>query len=332
MKEAMFWQSKAEGLVFCELCPKGCSIREGHKGFCRVRENRGGVLYTLNYGQVSSYALDPVEKKPLYHFYPDTVILSLGTVGCNLRCGFCQNWQIAQGEPQTLDLSPHQAVDLAKQQRDKGLPCSGIAYTYSEPFMWYEYIYDTARLAQQAGLRNVLVTNGYVQQEPLQKLLPYIDAMNIDVKGFTDKYYQDNCLGHLAPVLKTVETAYKECHVEITILLVPGLNDSEEEVQALVDWLAGLDPDMPVHFSRYFPNYQFALPPTPKATLQRAYQLAKRKLHYVYLGNLGDAASQHTLCPKCGEVIIRREGYRTQVTGLKDKACGHCGNPIRMVP
>lgn len=286
VREAMFWHKKENGLVFCELCPKGCSIQEGHKGYCRVRENRGGVLYTLNYAQVSSYALDPMKKKPLYHFYPDTLILSLGTVGCNLRCGFCQNWQIAHGEPHTVELSPQQAVDLALEQKAKGLPCTGIAYTYSEPFMWYEYVYDTARRAQQAGLKNVLVTNGYVREEPLKKILPYIDAMNIDVKGFTDTYYKDNCVGHLAPVIKTVEIAHKACHVEITTLLVPGLNDSEEEIKELVDWLAGLDKDIPVHFSRYFPNFQFDLPPTPEATLQRAYQLAKKKLTYVHLGNL----------------------------------------------
>ena len=286
MKEAMFWQKKENSLVFCGLCPKGCSIREGHKGFCRVRENRGNVLYTLNYGQVSSYALDPMEKKPLYHFYPNTLILSLGTVGCNLRCGFCQNWQIAQGNPQTLELSPAKAVALAQEQRDKGLPCTGIAYTYSEPFMWYEYVYDTARLAQQAGLKNVLVTNGYVKEEPLRQILPYIDAMNIDVKGFTDTYYKDNCVGHLAPVLKTVEIACQECHVEVTTLLVPGLNDSEEEVKQLVDWLAGLDKDIPLHFTRYFPNYKFDLPPTPTSTMHRAYELAKEKLNYVHLGNI----------------------------------------------
>lgn len=286
MHEAMFYQPKEKGLLFCELCPKGCSIREGHKGFCRVRENQNGVLYTLNYGKVSSYALDPMEKKPLYHFYPGTLILSLGTVGCNLRCGFCQNWQIAHGDPQTLNLTPEQAVELALQQRAQGLPCTGLAYTYSEPFMWYEYVYDTSRLAREAGLKNVMVTNGYVREKPLKKLLPYIDAMNIDVKGFTDGYYRENCVGQLGPVKQTVAIAQEKCHVELTTLLVPGLNDSSEEINELVDWVASLNPAIPVHFSRYFPNYKFDLPPTPLATMQQAQEIAQKKLKYVHLGNV----------------------------------------------
>ncbi|ABO48819.1 Radical SAM domain protein [Desulforamulus reducens MI-1] len=286
MQEAMFYHQKENGLLFCELCPKGCSIREGHKGFCRVRENQKGVLYTLNYGKVSSYAMDPMEKKPLYHFYPGTLILSLGTVGCNLRCGFCQNWQIAHGDPHTLNLKPREAVELALEQRKKGFPCTGIAYTYSEPFMWYEYVYDTSRLAREAGLKNVMVTNGYVREEPLKKLLPFIDAMNIDVKGFTDRYYRESCVGHLEPVKRTVEIAHQECHVELTTLLVPELNDTPDEISELVDWVASLNPEIPLHFSRYFPNYQFDQPPTPLETMQRAYEIAKRKLKNVHLGNV----------------------------------------------
>lgn len=286
MHEAMFYHPKEKGLLFCELCPKGCSIWEGQKGFCRVRENRHGVLYTLNYGKVSSSALDPMEKKPLYHFYPGTLILSLGTVGCNLRCGFCQNWQIAQGDPPTQNLTPGEAVELALEQRAKGLPCTGLAYTYSEPFMWYEYVYDTSRLAREAGLKNVLVTNGYVREEPLIKLLPYIDAMNIDVKGFTDSYYRENCAGQLEPVKRTVEIAQERCHVELTTLLVPGLNDSPEEIEELVAWVASLNPAIPVHFSRYFPNYKFDLPPTPLKTMEQAWEIAKKKLKYVHLGNV----------------------------------------------
>lgn len=331
MHKAMFWHKKENGLIFCELCPKGCSIREGHKGFCRVRQNNEDVLYTLNYGQVSSYALDPMEKKPLYHFYPGTLVLSLGTLGCNLRCGFCQNWEIAQGDPQTLELSPRRVVDLAFEQRAKGIDCTGIAYTYSEPFMWYEFVYDTARLAQQAGLKNVMVTNGYVREEPLKKLLPYIDAMNIDVKGFTDKYYQKNCVGRLAPVIRTVEIVQQTAHVEITTLLVPGLNDTPEEISELVDWVAGMNADMPVHFSRYFPNYKFDLPPTPVETMQRAYKIASRKLNYVYLGNIGDPTTQNTYCPNCGRLLIKRGGYQTEIQGLKGKNCKDCGQAIKIL-
>jgi pyruvate formate lyase activating enzyme len=173
-----------------------------------VRENREGTLYATNYGECSSYALDPIEKKPLYHFYPGSFIFSLGTVGCNLRCGFCQNWQIAHEDPPTTYLSPRRAVELTLQQKERGYPCVGLAYTYSEPFMWYEYVYDTAKLAREAGLKNVLVTNGYVNEEPLRDLLPYIDAMNVDVKAFTDKFYRTTCAGRLDPVLRMVETAH----------------------------------------------------------------------------------------------------------------------------
>jgi len=275
--------------------------------------------------------MDPIEKKPLYHYYPGSWILSLGTVGCNLRCGFCQNWQIAHGEPPTVELEPQKAVDLALEQQAKGYNCTGIAYTYSEPFMWYEYVYDTSVLAREAGLKNVLVTNGYVREEPLRKIMPYIDAMNIDVKGFTDQYYKENCVGHLEPVKRTVEIAQAECHVEITTLLVPGLNDSPEEIMELVDWVSGLNPDLPVHFSRYFPNYQFDLPATPVETMQRAYRIAKEKLAYVYLGNLGDTKTQQTYCPRCGAPVIKRSGYATETVGLEQGACCKCGKPIKVV-
>lgn len=330
MHKAMFWHKKEDGAVFCQLCPKGCSIRNGHKGFCRVRENKEGNLYTLNYARISSYGLDPIEKKPLYHFYPKTLILSLGTVGCNLRCGFCQNWQIAHEDPETRELQPRGAVSLALEQREAGRNCIGIAYTYSEPFMWYEYVYDTSRLAREKGLKNVLVTNGYVREEPLKRILPYIDAMNIDVKGFTDKYYRDNCVGRLEPVIKTVEMAQARCHVEITTLLVPGLNDSAKEISRLVDWVEAMNPDIPVHFTRYFPNYKFDLPPTPVETMYRAYELAREKLSYVYLGNLGDPGSQHTHCPGCRELLVKRGGYTTEIIGLTGKACKKCGKQINI--
>jgi pyruvate formate lyase activating enzyme len=256
MREAMFYEKKEQDLVHCRLCPKLCTIREGRKGFCRVRQNRGGTLYTINYGQVSSCGLDPIEKKPLYHFYPGSTIFSIGTFGCNLRCGFCQNWQIAHGDPSTTEATPRQVVDLARRQEGREGSNVGIAYTYNEPLMWYEFVFDTAQQVRQAGLKNVLVTNGYVNETPLRQILPYIDAMNIDVKGFTDDYYREKCGGHLEPVLRTVEIAHRECHVELTTLLVTGLNDSPEEITRLVDWVASLDPEIPLHFSRYFPQFE----------------------------------------------------------------------------
>jgi pyruvate formate lyase activating enzyme len=330
-REVMFYTRGAGGAANCKVCPRLCNIPPGKRGFCRVRENREGTLYATNYGECSSYALDPIEKKPLYHFYPGSFIFSLGTVGCNLRCGFCQNWQIAHEDPPTTYLSPRRAVELTLQQKERGYPCVGLAYTYSEPFMWYEYVYDTAKLAREAGLKNVLVTNGYVNEEPLRDLLPYIDAMNVDVKAFTDKFYRTTCAGRLDPVLRMVETAHGHCHIEITTLLVTGLNDSPEEIESLVDWLAGLDPEIPLHFSRYFPNYKMDLPPTPLETLQRAREIARRKLRYVYIGNAPQLGASSTLCPGCREVLVNREGYQVRVGKLAEGACAGCGEKISVV-
>jgi len=328
--EALYYEKKEQNLATCRLCPKMCTIREGKTGFCRVRQNHGGTLYTANYGKVTSYGLDPIEKKPLYHFYPGSFILSFGTTGCNLRCGFCQNWTIAHGDPPASDLTPEQAVDLARRQIDRGYPNIGIAYTYSEPFMWYEFVLDTARLAQKEGLKNVLVTNGYVNETPLREILPHIDAMNIDVKGFSDKYYRENCAGRLEPVLRTVEIAYRECHVELTTLLVTGLNDSEEEITRLVDWVASLDREIPLHFSRYFPNFEVDLPPTPPETLVRARKIARRKLSYVYIGNAPQLDAGGTVCPECGGELIDRAGYSAWAIGLAGGKCRNCGRKIRI--
>ncbi|MCL2336209.1 MAG: AmmeMemoRadiSam system radical SAM enzyme [Firmicutes bacterium] len=320
------------GRADCLVCPRLCHIPPGRRGFCRVRENRDGVLYAVNYGQCAAQALDPMEKKPLYHFYPGSLILSLGAAGCNLHCGFCQNWQLAQGDPPAVYLAPEQAVALALRQQEAGHPCVGLAYTYSEPFMWYEYVYDTAILARQAGLKNVLVTNGYINEAPLLALLPYIDAMNIDVKAFTDDFYHRHCAGSLAPVLHTVETAVKRhCHVEITTLLVPGLNDSEAEVARLSGWLAALHPEIPLHFSRYFPNYRMHLPPTPLESLSRARETALQKLRYVYIGNAPELDASDTGCPGCGKLLIRRHGYSVRSEAITGGRCPACGEKINIV-
>ena len=315
----------------CQVCPRLCNISPGKRGFCRVRENRDGKLYATNYGECSSYGLDPMEKKPLYHFYPGSLIFSLGSVGCNLRCGFCQNWQIAHGNPATTYLSPERAVETAMRQKERGYPCVGLAYTYNEPFMWYEYVYDTAMLAREAGLKNVLVTNGYVNEEPLKEMLPYIDAMNIDVKAFTDEFYRSNCAGRLAPVLRTAEIAHRQCHVEITTLLVTGLNDGPEEVERLAGWLAGLDPEIPLHLSRYFPNYNMDLPPTPPDTLARARETALQKLRYVYIGNAPELGAANTRCPGCDKLLIDRRGYNALVGDISGGACPGCGEKIAVV-
>lgn len=330
-READHWCRLDGGAVQCQLCPHRCRVAAGKTGLCRARVNEGGRLYAANYGQITSCALDPIEKKPLYHFYPGSYILSYGTWGCNLRCVFCQNWTIAHGDPPVEEITPRRAVDIALEAGGRGGSNLGIAYTYSEPLVWFEFVYDTARLARRQGLKNVLVTNGYVNEEPLAELLPYVDAMNIDVKSFSNDYYRVMCRGSLEPVLKTVELASRHCHVEVTTLLVTGKNDSAEEISRLVDWLAALDPEIPLHFSRYFPSFELDLPPTPLETLLMAKDIASQKLSYVYLGNVPQLDTGSTYCPDCGEELISRVGYCARLAGLKDGKCSRCGRKIRVV-
>ena len=282
-KEALFYERLEDKKIKCVLCPQSCQISEGKTGFCGVRKNIDGRLYSLSYAQISSIALDPIEKKPLYHYHPRESILSIGTKGCNLRCGFCQNWSISQDTDR-----PTQRVTCEEIIKKAGDCHSfGIAYTYNEPLIWYEFVLDTAKLAKKQGLENVLVTNGFINMEPLKNILPFIDAMNIDLKSIEDDFYHKSCKGSLAPVLKTIREAKKSCHIELTNLIIPTLNDSQENLQRLVDWVYdNLGKDVPLHFSRYFPCYKFDIPPTPLATLKKAQEIAERKLKYVYLGNV----------------------------------------------
>lgn len=283
LKEASYYQSLEDAKVRCGLCPNRCLIREGERGSCGVRENRTGKLYTLIYGETTSIALDPIEKKPLYHFYPGSYILSLGTKGCNFHCPFCQNSSISQDYTHpTQKITPQEAVDRAKE-----LSSFGIAYTYNEPFIWYEFVLDTVKLAKEAGLKSVLVTNGYVNSEPLEEILPFIDAMNIDIKSVEEEFYHKICKGKLAPVLSMAKRANEVCHIEVTNLIIPTLNDKEDNFTKLVDWIAdNLGREVPLHFSRYFPHYQFDVPSPPASTLKRAEAIARKKLKYVYLGNI----------------------------------------------
>ncbi len=282
MKEALYWE-KTDGAVHCLLCPHDCKIVNGITGVCGVRQNINGKLYSLVYGETTSVSLDPIEKKPLYHYHPGESILSLGTKGCNFKCPFCQNWAISQD----LDV-PTQKV-TSRWVTDKAKECKsfGIAYTYNEPFIWYEFVLETAKLAKEEGLENVLVTNGFVNPKPLEEMLPFIGAMNIDLKSIDDEFYRKYCKGSLEPVLRTIKRSAKACHVELTNLVIPGLNDSEENFSRLVDWIydnAGAD--VPLHFSRYFPCYKLDQPLTSKETLEKAYEIAKKKLKNVHLGNI----------------------------------------------
>ncbi|MCM8813060.1 MAG: AmmeMemoRadiSam system radical SAM enzyme [Candidatus Omnitrophica bacterium] len=284
MRQAAYFSVLPEAVVRCELCPHHCIIRPGERGACRVRENQAGVLYARNYGVTTGIALDPVEKKTLAHFHPGEYILSAGTWGCNLKCFFCQNWRIAQaGEPECAQAIT--AAELIRQAQAAG--SFGIAYTYNEPAVWFEFVRECAPAARQAGLDNVLVTNGYICREPLRELLPYIGAMNIDIKAMDDEFYRQRCRGSLAPVLETIITAKQHCHVELTNLVIPTLNDRDEHFVRLADWISRYaGADTPLHVSRYFPCYRAALPPTPRETLERAYALARRKLKFVYVGNV----------------------------------------------
>jgi pyruvate formate lyase activating enzyme len=294
-----------------------------------VRTNRDGTLFTSNYAEVTSLALDPIEKKPLYHFHPGSLILSVGTFGCNLKCAFCQNWQISQQRPETRIVPPSELARLAEEQVPQGN--IGVAYTYNEPFIWYEYIRETAPLVKAAGLHNVLVTNGIVEAEPLAELLPFVDAMNVDIKSMSERFYLEHCAGQGLPARQTVERAWEHCLVEVTNLLIPGQNDSEADVQALVDWLAGLSPDIPLHFSAYHPDYQFDAPPTPVATLERACELARAKLKYVYAGNTRVPDASDTRCPDCGATVVTRQGMAGQATRLTvEGRCEGCGADLNL--
>lgn len=288
LKEAMYYQKQQDGRTKCVLCPHNCVISQGAAGICGVRKNIDGVLYSLIYEKVSSIAFDPIEKKPLYKFHPGTYILSAGSVGCNFRCPFCQNYSIARAEPdktETSTITSGQLVLKALSLMDQGN--IGIAYTYNEPTIWYEYVYDTARLAKEKGLMNVLVTNGFINPEPLKNLLPYIDAMNIDLKGYTEGFYRDVVKGQLESVKDTIRLAAGKCHVEVTTLVIPGLNDSAQEMEEMAKWLASVSPDIPLHLSRFFPRYMMQdRPMTPMQTLSELESIASKYLNNVYMGNV----------------------------------------------
>lgn len=285
-QEALYWiKTKNPQEVQCLLCPHNCVIPENSSGICRVRKNVKGKLYTINYGMITAVALDPIEKKPLKKFMPGSKVLSLGTFGCNLSCGYCQNWNIAHGEkPQAEYISSEQIVNKAKELVDSGNV--GLAYTYSEPLMWYEYVLNTAKLAKKAGLKNILVTNGYINPKPLKELLPFIDAVNLDVKAFTNDFYQGICKGKLEPVLNSAKLFAANCHLEITTLLVTNLNDNQTEIKKLAHWIASLDKNIPLHLTRYFPNYKMDLPPTSLEKMRAAKEGAEEFLHNVLLGNV----------------------------------------------
>lgn len=329
MQEARFFQNIEDDKILCTLCPKTCLLKAGEEGFCRARKNEEGILYSLNYGQITSLALDPIEKKPLYHFYPGSPILSLGSWGCNFDCAFCQNWRIAQANPSYKELSPKEIIKIALFYQEKEANI-GLAYTYSEPLVCFEYILEVSKLAKKEGLKNILVTNGFINPRPFKELLPYLDALNIDLKSFNQDYYKNICQGELEPVKKIIKLASRDCHVELTTLLLDGLNDSKQEIEYLSLWIKDLNPLIPLHFSRYFPNYQMNLPPTSIETMLECKKIAQKYLPYVYLGNLGEEG-QVTLCPSCGKIIVKRWGYKVEVNNLEKGRCTNCGSEVNLI-
>lgn len=325
--EASFWHAASEGRVKCDLCPQRCVIRDGERGECDLRENRGGSLYASAYGELASTAIDPIEKKPIYHFHPGDYVLSTGPNGCNLRCRGCQNYQVSQDKAATHYLSAEALAQLAVAHDSPG-----IAYTYTEPLVWWEYVRDSCRAARDRGLYNVAVTNGFLEEEPAREIAAHLDAANVDIKSLSDEFYRDYCGGKLEPVLRTAVIFKEKLHLEITHLLVTGLNDGEDDVAFFVKWvLDNLGRDTPVHFSRYFPHYEMDAPPTPTHHLLRAKEIAERDLYYVYLGNVAGIGGTDTNCPQCGNLLVDRKGYRAVVVGLEDGKCNNCGRPSEIV-
>lgn len=323
MKKAQFWHNEEDKTVRCELCPHHCLIKEGNHGLCRIRVNKDGTLSSTGYGEIVSCAIDPIEKKPLYHFYPGKNILSVGVNGCNLQCSFCQNWQVSQVDQPTEYVSPEELVELALQRHS-----FGIAFTYTEPLIWYEYILDCAPIAHEKGLKIVLVSNGYISPEPAKELIPHIDAANIDLKSMDDSFYRSICKGSLNPVLEFIKAAAPAVHVEITNLIIPTLNDSDDNIERLARFVASVNRDIPVHFSAYFPQYKMELPSTDSEILLKAYEIAKKYLNYVYLGNVRIDTGSDTTCPKCSNLLIKRSGYSTKVVGLNHNQCSKCNTEI----
>jgi pyruvate formate lyase activating enzyme len=329
-REAMFWEKTSDGRVRCLLCPTFCTLRPYERGNCRVRFGLENRLVTVVYGRPCSVAIDPIEKKPVFHYLPGSTSFSLATAGCLLSCRYCQNWQISQADPESLeayDLAPAQVVETAAAQG-----CRTIAYTYTEPTIFYEYMFDTARLAKARGIGNVVVSCGYLNPEPLAHLAPFLDVMKVDLKGFTERFYRTVCGGTLAPVLATLQgLARTKVLIDIVTLVVPTLNDDEPTMTAMFTWIhQHLGPDVSLFLSRFYPTFQLRnLPPTPVATLERLRDLALATgLRYVYLGNVPGHPAESTYCPGCHKLLIGRVGYQLTERHISRGACAFCGHAI----
>jgi pyruvate formate lyase activating enzyme len=329
VKEASWWEPLESRRVKCTLCPRECAVADAERGWCGVRENRDGKYYTLVHSRPSAIHIDPIEKKPLFHYLPGTKSFSIGTAGCNLECKFCQNWNISQMRPEQVksyDLPPGAVVASA---REGG--CGSIACTYNEPVIFSEYVLDCARASRAVGLPTVMVSDGYIQKTPMETLCGELGAVKIDLKSYSEKFYADICRGKLQPVLDTLKTLKASgIWFEIVCLLVTGLNDSPDEIKRLSQWVVTeLSPDVPLHFSRYFPYYQLQLPPTPVDTMGKAWETAVAEgCNYVYVGNIELPGKADTICPSCRAVCIQRMGMMVLANKLKDGACPKCSRAI----
>ncbi|MCX5907049.1 MAG: AmmeMemoRadiSam system radical SAM enzyme [Deltaproteobacteria bacterium] len=325
-----YFTSRSNQKIQCQLCPRTCVVAEGQRGFCGVRENRGGKYYSLVYGNPCAVHVDPIEKKPFFHMLPASTSFSIATAGCNFRCKFCQNWEISQTRPDetyNVDLPPERVVALAQKAGSRS-----IAYTYVEPTIFYEYMRDTAVLAKKEGLHNVYHSNGFINPGPLTELCKVMDGANVDLKGFTEEYYSSMSQGQLAPVLRTLKILKKEgVHLEITNLTIPTQNDDLGTIRRMCTWIKEeLGADTPIHFSRFYPLHKLrGLPPTPVSTLEKSRQLAMDAgLEYVYIGNVPGHEGERTYCPQCKRVLIGRQGYSVKEMNLAKGKCKYCGKPI----
>jgi pyruvate formate lyase activating enzyme len=329
LKEVMFYKKLPDLKVECGICPKQCKIADLERGYCGNKENRGGTYYTLIHSKPCAVHTDPIEKKPLFHCLPSTLSFSIATAGCNFECRFCQNWNIAQYRPEQVEstfMPPAAAARLAREQN-----CQTIAYTYSEPTVFYEYMYDCAVEGQKAGIGSVMISNGFINEEPLRKLCRQLTAVKVDLKSFSDKFYKDYCSGELAPVLKTLQIL-KETGLwfEIVVLVIPTLNDNAAEIKGMAQWIyKNLGPDVPVHFTRFHPMYKIKnLPPTPVSTLETCYLTARDAgLHFVYIGNVPGHQAENTYCPRCSKMLIQRMSYAIIQNTIPAGTCS-CGQPI----
>jgi pyruvate formate lyase activating enzyme len=323
-KSALYQKLLADAVtVQCLLCPHRCIIADGKTGRCQVRRNVQGDLQATTWGQVAAMQVDPVEKKPLYHVFPAQKILSLGSWGCNLTCFFCQNWHISQQSVPTQQILPEEVPAMIEESGG-----FGVAWTYNEPIIWFEYLLETAKLVKNAGYHNVLVSNGFIEEAPLLELLPHVSAINFDLKAYTNSFYKDHCGGGLAPVLRSISLAHEaDVIVEVTNLLIPSLNDNSSEIRELVNFIASLSPFIPLHFSRYHPDYQCTLQATPPDALLHAWKMAKSQLHHVYVGNLQSREHNSTFCHNCSAILLERQGFLTGDHLQKGK-CPDCDHSL----